>query len=97
MKDRITTCRQGARSAALRLLAALALRLKQERGAPALLPYLPAMMLPLVRQDERSHNRPTLDAALPAHLAEVRLHSTCITTRTTFYIAQYLQQCCVAE
>ena len=73
--------------AALRLLAALAMRLKQERGAPALLPYLPAMMLPLVRQDERSHSRPDLDAALPAHLAEVCLHSTRTITKSSARIA----------
>ena len=79
----VSACRQSARAAALRLLAALALRLKQERGTPALLPYLPAMMLPLVRLDERGHSRSTLDAALPAHLAEVRLHSACMITKST--------------
>ena len=65
--------RQMARAAALRLLAALALRLREERGAPALLPYLPAMMLPLVRLDEQSHSGAAADTALPAHLAEVWL------------------------
>ena len=80
LKNKVSACRQSARVAALRLLAAVALRLRQERGAPALLPYLPAMMLPLVRQDERSHSRSNLDAALPTHLAEVRLRSTCVVT-----------------
>lgn len=65
--------RQTARAAALRLLAALALRLREERGAPALLPYLPAMMLPLVRLDEQSHGGAAADSVLPAHLAEVCL------------------------
>ena len=65
--------RQMARAAALRLLAALALRLRDERGVPAVLPYLPAMMLPLVRLDEQSHGSGAADAVLPAHLAEVWL------------------------
>ena len=65
--------RQTARAAALRLLAALALRLREERSAPALLPYLPTMMLPLVRLDEQSHGGAAADTVLPAHLAEVRL------------------------
>ena len=40
---------------------------------PALLPYLPAMMLPLVRLDESSHSSTAADASLPTHLAEVNL------------------------
>lgn len=67
----ICKCRQSARAAALRLLASLAERLREQRGAPALLPYLPAMMLPLVRLDEQSRSGPAPDTALPAHLAEV--------------------------
>jgi len=51
----------------------LALRLREERGAPALLPYLPAMMLPLVRLDEQSHSSSAPDTALSAHLGEVKL------------------------
>ena len=66
-------CRQRARAASLRLLAALALRLREERGVPALLPYLPAMMLQLVRLDEQSHGGAAADAATPVHLAEVWL------------------------
>jgi hypothetical protein len=40
---------------------------------PALLPYLPAMMLPLVRLDESSHSSAAPDASLPTHLADVSL------------------------
>lgn len=40
---------------------------------PALLPYLPAMMLPLVRLDESSHSSAAPDASMPAHLAEVSI------------------------